>query len=583
MLTKISIENFKRIGAATIELGESAIFVGPNNSGKTSALQALALWDAGRRRWTEKRKESEASVRSGVTLNRRDVPAIPVPTAKLLWRELRTHQTRRSADKTKTENIYITIGVEGTHQGAPWSCAFEFYYGNEESFYCRPVSIAKGAEPGATVKLDDLVPEGARQHDIVYLPPMSGLTDREYRKEKGEIMDLIGQGQTAQVLRNLCWKLFSQEDKEPWLKLKEQIRRLFRIELLEPEYNPERSTLHLAYREDSGTELDLASSGRGCQQVMLLLAYLLANPKAVLLLDEPDAHLEILRQRDVYFMLTEVAAAQGSQIIAASHSEVVLQEAGERDVVVAFVGTPHRIDTRSRRAQVRKALESIRLDQYYLAEQKGWVLYLEGSTDFAILRALASRLHHAAARLLEDGAPVIYLGQNKPNDARENFFGLREAKPDLVGIVLFDHLAAELRTGESLREIMWERREIENYLVNRESLMAWAVLGLSPDDLVQQMERGTRQEIMTVCIAELEQSLRISRKGDPWSHDTKITDEFLDPLFANFYERLGTPQRTFKRDYYQLALTVPLNDLPPEITEKLDAIATVAALAKPAV
>lgn len=47
MLTKLTIRNFKRFGEVEIELGSPVVFVGPNNSGKTSALQALALWDIG--------------------------------------------------------------------------------------------------------------------------------------------------------------------------------------------------------------------------------------------------------------------------------------------------------------------------------------------------------------------------------------------------------------------------------------------------------------------------------------------------------------------------------------------------------
>ena len=101
----------------------------------------------------------------------------------------------------------------------------------------------------------------------------------------------------------------------------------------------------------------------------------------------------------MYNLITEIAASNGSQIVAASHSEVVLQEAAERDVVMAFVGAPHRIDTRARRGQVKKALESIRMADYYLAEQKGWMLYVEGSTDLAILRRLAQRLGRPSARL----------------------------------------------------------------------------------------------------------------------------------------------------------------------------------------
>lgn len=69
-----------------------------------------------------------------------------------------------------------------------------------------------------------------------------------------------------------------------------------------------------------------------------------SNPGTVLLLDEPDAHLEILRQRQIYNTITEVAREANSQIIAASHSEVILNEACDRDTVVAFLGRPHRID-----------------------------------------------------------------------------------------------------------------------------------------------------------------------------------------------------------------------------------------------
>ena len=55
MLTNLAVRNFKRFGSVDIELGSPVVFIGPNNSGKTSAMQALALWDIGLRRWNEKR------------------------------------------------------------------------------------------------------------------------------------------------------------------------------------------------------------------------------------------------------------------------------------------------------------------------------------------------------------------------------------------------------------------------------------------------------------------------------------------------------------------------------------------------
>jgi hypothetical protein len=231
-----------------------------------------------------------------VAINRRDLHAIPVPSARLLWHNLHTRATTRAGGRQKTENVLLTLAAEGLHKDKPWSCTLEFYYANEESFYCR----LKDAPDGR-------VPEGAMAHHVVFLPPMSGLSEREHRKEPGEISVLIGEGRTAEVLRNLCWQLYSHEDKGLWNRLVEHIRSLFGIELRDPIYVRERSEITLAYREASGVELDISSAGRGCQQVLLLLSHLLANPNSVLLLDEPDAHLEILRQRDIYNLLVDIA------------------------------------------------------------------------------------------------------------------------------------------------------------------------------------------------------------------------------------------------------------------------------------
>lgn len=569
MITKLTVTNFKRLERVEIELGNSVVLIGPNNSGKTSALQALALWDVGWRKWVEKRDGKKAKERPGVAINRRDLYSLPVPSARLLWRDLHTRDTSRRSGKQKTANVMITLDAEGTHQDKPWRCGLEFYYANEESFYCRLKEPAEGA-----------VPDGVRGHHVVFLPPMSGLAEREHRKETGEIGVLIGEGRTAEVLRNLCWLLSSRQDKKPWQMLADHIEVMFGIRLRDPVYVKETSEITLGYREASGVELDISSSGRGCQQVLLLLSYLLANPGAVLLLDEPDAHLEILRQRDVYNLLTTIAGETDSQIIAASHSEIVLQEAAERDVVIAFVGKPHRMDTRSRH-QVKKALESIRMADYFVAQQTGWMLYLEGSTDLAILRRLAERLNHPAKAFLQAKVPVIYLGNNKPQEARDHFQGLREAKSDLVGFALFDRLDKELHTGSALTERMWTRKEIENYLVTPESLRGFVQQGLRTDDLIDEAERKTRIEVVDACIDELTKALRLTNHPDPWGPEIKVTDDFLDPLFKLFYERLGVPQQTFKRDYHGLAETVPIDEIAPEVTDVMDSIVRIAQQASP--
>ncbi len=573
MLTRLRIRNFKRLSDVDIELGKSVVFIGPNNSGKTSALQALALWDIGRQQWTAKRGgKASPEKRPGVTINRRDLISIPIPAADLLWRNLHVRNVQRVEGKPRTGNIRIDIIVDGITNDTPWTCGFEFDYSNEESFVCRPLRLAGFDDvPVKDAKFSEVAKEAA-DVKVAYLPPMSGLADREFIKEPGEIGFLIGQGQTAQVLRNLCYQISKDSERRPaWADLVATVKDLFGVVLRPPEYISQRGEITMDY-EQEGVRLDLSSSGRGLQQTVLLLSHLYANPNTALLLDEPDAHLEIFRQRQTYQLLADVAGTQRSQIIAASHSEVVLDEAAGRGKVIAFVGRPHTMNDRG--SQVIKALTSIGWDQYYQAEQSGWVLYLEGASDLAILQTFARTLEHRCLPALERPF-VFYVSTNLPQRAREHFFGLREGKADLLGIAVFDRLETELQRGSPLVELMWGRREIENYFCTEEVLLAYARFNQT-DDLFGLAERDRREQAMRDSIREVADALRTLGKPDPWSREVKATDDFLDPVFRKFFSKLNLPLTFRKSDYYVLARFVPKDLLDEEIEDKLDQIAAVA-------
>ena len=576
MLTRLRVRNFKRFAEADIELGKSVVLIGPNNSGKTTALQALALWDIGLHQWSFKRGgKASPKKRPGVTINRRDLVSIPVPAANLLWHALHVRDVERVGGKPRTRNIRVDVTVDGITNGRSWTCGLEFDYSNEESFFCRPLRL-EGYEDKQVGKAEfsDIPPEAA-DVKVSYLPPMSGLADREFTKQQGEINFLIGQGQTAQVLRNLCYQVYQQEDKSAWCNITGQIKSLFGAKLLDPSHIPERGEIVMEY-EEANTRLDLSCSGRGLQQTLLLLAHLYSNPGTVLLLDEPDAHLEILRQRQTYGLLTEVATQQNSQIIAASHSEVVMAEAAGKGKVVAFVGDPHTINDKG--SQVLKSLNSIGWDQYYQAEEKGWVLYLEGPTDLAILQAFAKSLVHLAATHLR--SPFVYYVATNLRKAEEHFFGLREAKGDLQGVAIFDRLInVELHNGGGLVKRMWNRREIENYFCEEEVLLAYARHD-QPRDLFGQAETKKREIAMRESIAEVTQFLKIDDL-DPSSPDVKATEEVLDRVFRLFFKKLALPISFRKSDYHELAALVPTDKIDGEIAQKLDVILDVAARAKP--
>ena len=197
MLTKLTIRNFKRFRQVEIELGNPVVLIDPNNSGKTSAMQALALWDVGVKRWHEKRSGKQAPEKlPGVTVNRRDLYALPHPSAAHLWRDLHVRDVQRLEKGQRTRNVRIDIVVEGVSEGQVWSCGLEFDYANEESFYCRPLRLDAGSSPERMP-----IPHEAVATRIAFLPPMSGLASIETRLDQGAVNVRVGEGRTAEVLR----------------------------------------------------------------------------------------------------------------------------------------------------------------------------------------------------------------------------------------------------------------------------------------------------------------------------------------------------------------------------------------------
>lgn len=559
MLTRLQIRNFKTLEEADIPLGQNVVLIGPNNCGKTSALQALALWRTGLSEWNSRRagSGSQAKLRIGVTVNRKSLTHTPVSQARSLWHALRVTSVSRENGAQDTKHIFLNLLVEGETAGKKWQCGLEFQHANSESIYCRPMRAAPDGDRM-------LVPSEAGATKIALLPPMSGLASEEPEVQPGRISVLLGEGQTAQVLRNLCFQV-ANSSRESWQAVVGEVQRTFGVALELPRRDPERGTIEISYRE-RGIELDLPSAGRGLQQTLLLLAHLYANPGSVLLLDEPDAHLEILRQRQIYSLLSDTARRTGSQVIAASHSEILLNEAADKDLVIAFVGKPHRIDDRG--SQVLKSLKEIGFEQYYQAELRGFVLYLEGSTDLAILNALAKKLEHPAASILD--RVFVHYVLNQPKAAESHFYGIREAKNDLRAVAVFDRLETGLPPSFAIPNIVWQKREIENYLCRRVVLLRYAE-GMEPDDLINRVIKSTRRDAMENAIQQVENAIKVLGR-DAWSDTEKVSDEFLPRVFKIYFDTLKIDDRLNKSNFHELAEFLNRDEIDPQIVKCLDLI-----------
>ena len=548
MISRIQLSNFKTFEALDIEVGPVTLLIGPNNTGKTTVLQALTLWDIALRKWWEQKALSSARTRTGVTINRQDLFAIPIPEARLLWYNLHTR-----SGMTSNANVFMTMRLEGITENRQWHAELEFYYANPESLYARP---AKGEDDPDTLEL-------ALKESFSYLPPMSGLSSSEERLEEGSIKRRIGEGRTAEVLRNLLWKIYEKKGETKWKDLTSAIKKHFDTEVLTPVYNPATSLISCRIKESGKPEMDLTASGRGFQQALLLFSFLHSQPYTVLLLDEPDAHLEILRQKSLYLALASEVKAKNAQMLIATHSEAILDLASQNDTIIAFIGRPHQP---KRPDQLKKALIEIPYSEYLSAEQTGTILYLEGTTDLEFLRAFAEVLQHPVREKLERPC-VKYLNGNDMDLARSNFNGLKEALPDLRGLILTDNLQKIHEMPPGLVHMQWERNEIECYLPLPHVLERYiASSATNSPALFETQTMGTLKHI----IEDQTPPAALRDIRDDFWKETKISEAWLGTVLKKYYAELGLPVQINKGDYFLFARYARPEELDAEIIEKLD-------------
>ena len=568
MLTNIKIENFKKLECVSFPLSSSVVIIGPNNSGKSTIFQALCLWEIGVKKFIAAFQKKDLDKQGAVTINRRDLLNSPISDARFLWKNKKV--TQKNEKSYGQIVIPLTIELQGDKNGKKWTSKAEFTFSNAESFSCKLVS-----------GLQDLVNlyENNNGVHFGFLQPMSGISTLEDKLTQGSIDRKLGEGKTAEVLRNICYEMLYPETQSKeiidteknWGKLCDVIKLMFGAKLKKPEFIKTTGFINLEYIEND-VQYDISSAGRGFQQTLLLFAYMFANPNTVLLLDEPDAHLEVIRQRESFQFINEIAESTNSQLLIASHSEVVLNEAAKSSNIIALIenqAIPFNVSSKTQSIRyIQKALTDIGWEKYYLARAKGHVLYLEGITDREMLLKFAGKLNHKVESLLRN-ANIDYTDNNVPNTAVTNFVALKEIFPELKGLALFDRIDKNVEDIKALKVLYWEKRELENYFARPALLLQYAKLLQNKYSKYtqKQLEEKMQSSIQKYTIPAYLEDL-----NDDWWNDAKLSDEWLDKIFSEFYKQLNIPQDFYKRDYYQLISLLDKKNISSEVSEKLDAI-----------
>jgi predicted ATPase len=468
MITQVEVKNYKIFENQIFDLGQHVVLAGPNNSGKTTLLQAISVWNMSLQKWKAERSlGSKAKQRAGVPITRKDFTAIPVRELKHLWTNASTalRQEELGEGQRLGQPRILEITIRGKNgDGVSWELPLEFHYQNSELISVKP-----------PLNLIDNLPDPALNLSIVHVPPFSGIGVEETRYDRPYQDLLIGQGKPGDILRNLLLEVYQKKDKKDWSDLCFKVENIFGYKLLPPEYEgrPFIRGIPKGRGKDGLPTLDISSAGSGFNQVLLLLGFFYARPASILLLDEPDAHLHVILQKQIYDQLQDIASERQSQLIIATHSEVIIEDTSP-DRILSFYNQPHLLIADAEKEQVREALKRLTAMDILLAEQANGVFYLEGETDFNLLRAWAKVLDHPSYRFFVE-TPFWHNNHGRhPREARAHFFALRAIRPDMSGYLLLDGDNRDLPnreiTAEGLVIGRWTRYEAENYLIHPAAL-----------------------------------------------------------------------------------------------------------------
>ncbi|MCC5790414.1 MAG: ATP-binding protein [Opitutales bacterium] len=559
MITKISTQFFKRFGSQDFSLTPLTLLAGPNNSGKSTLLQAAMVWNLAMQKWWEKKgpgSRSKAKDRQGAPITRQEFTALPLPSMDQLWTD--THTSLRKDEGKQGAPRPMVISLHGVDdEKNEWQFGFEFRYSGPEQIHVKPVA-------------DDLPHlETARKRiTVVYVPPFSGIGVNETRHDRPYQDMLIGQGKGGDILRNLLLEVAEADEGNAWLKLEKIIEEVFHYRLLKPSYDgtPYITCQYLkgipAGRGFGGLPpLDVSTTGSGFHQVLLILAFMLARPSSLILLDEPDAHLHVLLQKQLYDILRSLCHQSKGQLVIATHSEVLIDSTSPSQIV-SFYRKPHALASDSDRDQVREALKRVSSLELLLAENAKGILYLEGTTDFDLLKAWSEVLDHPVKRWFAD----LPFWQNNhgrnPKEARAHFFALKAVRPSIEGILLLDgdnrNLQDRELSGEGLTLLRWERYEAESYLLHPSSLERFLSAEKGPLFAQPAMDYLREQMPPAFFSKPLENSNFL--RSEPASKT------LLPEIFQRAEIHLP------KANFFLLAQQMKKEEIPQEVTDKLTAI-----------
>lgn len=507
-IDNIALTRFKQYPTLQLTLKPRlSLMAGSNNSGKSSILQAMAVWEFCRLATTMERgglsglHPKRVGVQ-GFGIGEDEFSPINIPSLKHMWTNL------KSGQKNPGEDGYtLKIGIEWTTGVGQKHLKFGLSLANDRLF----IRVDK-----SNIEEGDAIPR------IAYLPPFAGITAHEQRVSGAVRRRRIGEGLAGAVLRNLLLEMQQENarkrtmlrdsatrgrrakirDKDledlrqsdPWELLQQTLREVFGAELSVNEFREEyhsyiqvqivKGTLsgHKLTPHKNFTKRDLMVEGSGFLQWLSVFALATSPEVDVLLLDEPDAHLHPQLQKELIDRLESLTKNSRKQVFIATHSSEILKYSDPSQILEFRKNDLPRYLTEDH--QKIGLLEGIgahyapRIDKIRRTKK---VFFHEGTSDIDVLRAVGKTL---GTPLSDDW--VAWKTERSHKDRKMLWMALKEDIPGLIAISLRDRDEEEVNTvGPELQDKShkqttgfdmrkWRRRHLESYLIAPLALSATA-------------------------------------------------------------------------------------------------------------
>jgi len=312
MLTKVRISNFKRIKEAELEIGPVTYIVGGNNSGKSSAIQAIHT--------------AVTAAQVG-----RDRQQQVIPTSSLRYSPAAEFESIGHGRllENKADGLRAVVEFMSQNDNPTEDSGYRVTIYRGRNF--DSIGVDRDPKQG---RLADRI-QDPRKLFSIYTPGLSGIPLREEYMSYASVFQRAAGGEANLVFRNI-------------LRLIDECNKLQELEVAVSDLIGERITFtikadekqdfHIKVKATIGTHDNNAVPvelwGTGLLQVTQLYSYVILFEPSVFLVDEPDAHLHPSRQKLLAAAFEDISERYKCQIIATTHSEHLISARPENTKLI---------------------------------------------------------------------------------------------------------------------------------------------------------------------------------------------------------------------------------------------------------